>query len=124
MKKNLSYFWLTLRCKVRAEGKAPGFSAQLLRHPALDAERRLQLLSFCTGLGALPPGGLRDAKASRLPPCAPRAHCPPRTSPPLARARPGDAAPAARRRRRAQAGGAHVLARGAAARVLVGRGAA
>ena len=28
--KNLSHFWLTVQCKVRAEGKAPGFSAQLL----------------------------------------------------------------------------------------------
>ena len=28
--KSLSYFWLTVQCKVRAEGKAPDFSVQLL----------------------------------------------------------------------------------------------
>ena len=47
------------------DSPVPSYFEQLLRDKepgGLTAQRRLQLLSFCTGLGALPPGGLREDK--------------------------------------------------------------
>ena len=52
------------------DSPVPSYFEQLLRDKGLGgltAEQRLQLLSFCTGLGALPPGGLRDDKIKLRP---------------------------------------------------------